>query len=100
MKVRIYKPAKNAMQSGRARTAGWVLEYETVTPRRAEPLMGWISSGDTLNQVKLNFETMEEAVAFARKKGWEFTLQTPHARKIRPRNYTDNFRYIPPAEKV
>lgn len=100
MKVRIYKPAKNAMQSGRARTASWVLEYETATPRRPEPLMGWTSSGDTLNQVKLDFGTMEEAVAFARKKGWEFALQTPQARKIRPRNYTDNFRYIPPAEKV
>lgn len=100
MKVRIYNPAKNAMQSGRAKTASWVLEYETATPRRPEPLMGWVSSGDTLNQVKLNFGTMEEAVAFARKKGWEFTLSPTHGRRIRPRNYTDNFRYIPPADKV
>ncbi len=88
------------MQSGRHKPALWVLEYETATPRRLESLMGWVSSGDTLNQVKLNFGTMEEAVAFARKKGWEYTLSLPHERRLKPRNYSDNFRYIPPADKV
>jgi hypothetical protein len=97
MKVRIYQQSKNAMQSGRAKEGGWLLEYETETPRRPEPLMGWTSSGDTLNQVRMNFRSAQDAVAFAEKKGWEYTVQPPHARTVRPRNYADNFRYTPPA---
>jgi hypothetical protein len=92
MQVRIYQPAKTATQSGRARTKRWQLEYEIETPRRAEPLMGWISSGDTLNQVRLGFDTREEAVAFAERKGWTYAVQEPHERRVRPRNYADNFR--------
>lgn len=96
MKVRIYQPSKTAMQSGRAKTHRWLLEYEIETPRRPEPLMGWISSGDTLNQVRLRFETKEEAIAFAQKKGWEFTVQDAATRRVRPRNYADNFRHDRP----
>ena len=95
MKARIYQPAKNAMQSGRARVGQWVLEYVPPTPRRPEPLMGWCSSGDTLNQVRLRFHTAEEAIEFARSKGMEYTIQPGHERKVRPRNYADNFRIIP-----
>jgi hypothetical protein len=92
MKVRILQPSKTAMQSGRAKTQRWRLEYEIETPRRPEPLMGWISSGDTLNQVSLSFETKEDAIAFAERKGWEYTVQDPPLRRVRPRNYADNFR--------
>lgn len=92
MKVRIYSPAKTTMQSGRATTGTWVLEYEIETPRRPEPLMGWISSGDTLNQVKLRFDSKEEALAFAEKKGWQVDLIEPHDRRVTPKNYADNFR--------
>lgn len=96
MDVRIYKPSKNAMQSGRAKAEGrWILEYETETRRLPDPLMGWNSCGDTLNQVRLNFASVEEAVAFAQKKGWGYTVQSPHERRVRPRNYVDNFKYVP-----
>ena len=96
--VRIYRPSKNAMQSGLGKTDAWVLEYEQETPRRPEPLMGWVASGDTLNQVRLDFDTAEEAVSFAQKKGWNYVVDTSHERKVKPRNYADNFRYIPPQE--
>ena len=92
MEVRIYQPSKTAMQSGRAKTGRWILEYEIETPRRPEPLMGWISSGDTLNQVRLEFDTEEEAVAFAERKGWSASVSKPRERRVRPRNYADNFR--------
>jgi|SRR4051794_4397061 len=92
MKVRIYQPSKTPMQSGRGKTHDWLLEYEIETPRRPEPLMGWISSGDTLNQVRLKFETKEDAIAFAERKGWDYSVQEAHARRVRPRNYADNFR--------
>jgi hypothetical protein len=96
MKVRIYKPSKNVMQSGRARTQGWVLEYEPETPRQPEPLMGWTAAGDTLGQVRLHFASVEDAVAYAHKKGWGYTVLPAHERRVVPRNYVDNFKYIPP----
>lgn len=95
MKARIYQPARNAMQSGRAKTAVWVLEYELETPRGPEPLMGWTASGDTLNQVRMKFPTREDAIAFATKKGWEYTVGAAQTRVITPRNYVDNFKAKP-----
>jgi hypothetical protein len=91
--ARIFKPAKNAMQSGRAQARKWVLEYEPATPRRPEPLMGWASAGDTLNQVSLRFATLDEAIAFAEKQGLDYTVVTPHDEIEKPKSYADNFRY-------
>lgn len=95
-RVRIYRPAKTAMQSGTAKTNRWVLEYEPATPREPDPLMGWASAGDTLNEVRLKFETLEAAIAFARKRGLEYTVISPKQRTIRPKSYADNFRYDRP----
>jgi hypothetical protein len=99
IKARIYKPVKSAMQSGRANTVEWVLEYEQETPRRPEPLMGWVGADDTLNQVRLKFLTREAAIAFAEKEGFEYTVVETHARKVKPQSYIDNFKYQP-AEKA
>ncbi len=101
MRVRIYKPAKSAAQSGRAKTHGWLLEPELLTPRTPEPLMGWVSAGDTLSELrgKLRFDTQEEAVAFANRNGWEFVLEPPAERRISPRNYLDNFRITRPEDE-
>lgn len=95
MKVRIYKPAKSAMQSGPFSGKRWVLEYETVSRRMPEPLMGWTKSGDTYNQVRLKFASCEEAVEYAKKHGWDYAVEPAHKKRVKPRNYTDNFRYIP-----
>jgi hypothetical protein len=92
MRVRIYKPSRNAMQSGRAGSGSWVLEAELETPRRPEPLMGWISSGDTLNQICIRFPTQDEAVAFAQRKGWDVDTRGSSPHRVEPRNYADNFR--------
>src|SRR3954470_17338101 len=99
MKAKIYKPVKNAMQSGRANTGEWVLEYELETPRRPEPLMGWVAANDTLNQVRLKFLTKDAAVAFAEKEGLEYTVNETHARKVKPQSYLDNFKWRPTEEK-
>ena len=99
MKVRIYKPSRNAMQSGQAATEQWVLECEPKTPRTPEPLMGWTSANDTLDQVRVKFDSKEAAVAFAEEKGWTFSVAAAHARKVTPRSYLDNFRYRPVEEE-
>src|SRR5215472_3822954 len=91
--ARIYRPAKTAMQSGRAQTRKWVLEYEPATPRRPDPLMGWASTEDTLNEVQLRFGTLDEAIAFAAKHGLDYTVIAPNASTEQPKSYADNFRY-------
>ncbi len=92
MKVRIYKPAKTAMQSGTAMTKEWVLESEP-TPKEIDPLMGWTPSGETMQQVQLRFATIDEAKAHAEKNGWQYTVEMPRERAIRPKAYADNFAY-------
>ena len=93
MAARIYKPTKTAMQSGRARTKNWVLEYEPASPREVEPLMGWTSSGDMNSQIRLNFDTREDAIAFAERKGIEYHVQEPKTRRVTAKAYADNFKY-------
>lgn len=95
MRVKIYQPAKTAMQSGRAKTEKWLLEYEIETPRRPEPLMGWVSANDTLNQVKMHFESKDAAIAFADKEGFEYDVIEPKERIVIPRSFVDNFKYRP-----
>ena len=92
MQVRIYKPAKTAMQSGTGNTKEWLLESEP-RPKEIDPLMGWTSSRDTMQQVKLRFATLQEATAYAEKNGWTYTVELPHARHVRPKAYADNFAY-------
>lgn len=93
MEVRIYKPAKTAMQSGRAKTKDWVLQFEPAEGASPEPLMGWSSSGDTRKQVRLHFDTKEEAVAYAKKHGYAYTVQADHERRIKPKAYAANFAF-------
>lgn len=93
MRARIYKPARNAMQSGTAKTRSWVLEFAPASAREVDPLMGWTSSSDTQTQVRLRFETREAAVEYAQAHGIDAQVFEPKSRKpnIRPGGYGDNF---------
>ena len=93
MTARIYRPARTAMQSGTAKTERWLLEYEPEAPRQIEPLMGWTSSGDTRTQIKLAFETKDEAVAYAEANAIPYQVFEPRTRKPNIRAYADNFRF-------
>ncbi len=92
MQVRIYQPPKTAMQQGLAETDRWVLEFEPESARALDPLMGWTSSDDTKSQLRLWFDDKDAAVAYAKKHGLMYTLETPRKRKLRPQAYADNFR--------
>ena len=93
MRARIFQPARNAMQSGTARSRGWVLEFTPATEREIDPLMGWTSSGDTQSQVTLRFDTREQAEAYAKARGIRAEVQVPQKRavNIRLRGYGENF---------
>jgi hypothetical protein len=90
--VRIYRPARTAMQSGEASTQHWVVEFEPGTPRVPEPLMGWTGTSDTRSQMRLRFPARAEAVAFAERHGLDYVVQEPRERRVRPKVYADNFR--------
>jgi hypothetical protein len=92
MLVRIFKPAKTAMQSGVGNTKEWILESEP-TRKEIDPLMGWTSSRDTMGQVRLYFASKDEAVAHAEKQGWQYTIDEPKSRAIKPKAYADNFAF-------
>jgi ETC complex I subunit conserved region len=93
VRARIYRQPKTAMQSGRAGTHEWVLDFEPAEPRRPDPLMGWIGSADTQAQVRLRFDTRQEAVDYAEKAGIAYQVELPPPQKFRPKAYADNFRY-------
>src|SRR6478672_3523343 len=61
----IYKPARSAMTSGKARTRDWKLRFEPRSCPFIEPLTGWTGSDDTLAQVELTFPSAAAAVAYA-----------------------------------
>jgi hypothetical protein len=91
--ARIYRPARTAMQSGRAGTKSWVLEFEPRAAKRPDRLMGWVGSEDMqADEVRLQFASREDAVAFAERHGIEYRLRERHERSLRPKSYADNFR--------
>jgi hypothetical protein len=93
MMARIYRPARTAMQSGQAKTREWMLDFEPQQPRTVEPLMGWTSSGDMRQELRLQFDTKEEAIAYCERNGvpYEvFDTKPPVRQRI---SYSDNFAY-------
>ena len=93
MTARIFKPAKNAMQSGRSKTKEWQLDYEPEQPRSVEPLMGWTSSGDMKQQITLRFHSKEEAIAYCEREGIAYQVIEPKVRAPRTIAYSDNFAF-------
>ena len=92
MKARIFQKPKNAMQSGRAGTQRWTLEFAPAEARKPDPLMGWAGSGDTQRQLRLGFASREEAVAYAEKNGVEVEITPTPERRLKIQAYADNFR--------
>ena len=92
MAARIYRPAPNAMQSGRGNSRQWVLVHEQSSAREIEPLMGYTATTDTRTQIKLTFDTLEEAEAYAQKNGIAYSVTPVHESAPKRSSYPDNFR--------
>lgn len=92
MAARIYQRSKNALQSGKARTDQWVLEFAPSEAKRPDPLMGWAGSGDTQTQVKLSFADADAAKAYAEKNGIDYSVIATPAKTLKLQAYADNFR--------
>ena len=89
-KAKIFIPNKSPMQSGRGKTDKWLLEFETKDPT-INPLMGWVSSSDTLSELKLEFSSKELAINYAKKKKIDYEIIEPKKRKTVKKSYSDNF---------
>ncbi len=92
MSARIYQRPKNAMQSGKARTDTWLLEFVPAEAKRADPLMGWAGSGDTQAQVVLAFASADEAKAYADRHGIAARIALTPPKRLKLQAYADNFR--------
>jgi hypothetical protein len=92
MSARIYRPARTAMQSGKGKSKHWVLVFEPQAPRTIDPLMGYTSSTDMRQQVRLSFASLEAAEAYAQKNGIEYSVQPAHEPTPKRVSYPDNFR--------
>ena len=90
--VRIYQKPKNALQSGRYGLDKWILEFEPVEAKDADPLTGWAGSGDTQQQVSLRFDSLDAAKAYAERKGYEVSVTPAAPRVLKMQAYADNFR--------
>lgn len=94
MRARIFQRPKTATQSGTAGAGLWVLDYGSSQREQNDPLMGWWGGTSTQNQVRLAFDTRDEAVAYATANGIAFDIEEPPVpRAIKPKVYADNFRY-------
>jgi hypothetical protein len=91
--ARIFVPPRSTMTSGKGRTQGWVLEFVPAERQQPDPLMGWVGSGDTSNQVRLHFDTRDEARAYAEANGLAYDVEEPPPRTFRSKSYADNFRF-------
>ncbi|KAJ3323391.1 hypothetical protein HDV06_001911 [Boothiomyces sp. JEL0866] len=92
--VRIYRPAKTNMQSGTAGTDYWKIDFD-VQQRWENELMGWSSSADTVQALRIKFDTKEDAILFAQKQGYKYVVQEPKVAKFKVRSYSSNFKYNP-----
>ena len=91
MTARIYQQPKNAMQSGRALTHQWVLEFDRTEKQLPDPMTGWAGSGDTKQQLRLTFASAEEAKAYAEANGIAYNLVPTPPKKLKLQSYADNF---------
>ncbi len=92
MAARIFRPARSAMQSGKGNTKDWLLVFDARDAKTVEPLMGYTSTGDMRSQIRLSFESKEQAIAYAERYGIAYRVEEEHV-SVRPRvSYTDNFR--------
>jgi hypothetical protein len=95
MTARIFRPAPSATQSGPGAQKPWALAFEPESARGIDPLMGWTSSSDMKAQIKLRFATREEAVGYATRNGFAYTVEEPKPETASRRvlsSYSDNFK--------
>lgn len=91
MQARIYQPAKTQSSSGRRKTQYWLIEFEPQSRKEADPLMGWVGSNDTQQQVAMRFPNKDAAISYCKRQNIDYRVYEPRARVVKPKAYADNF---------
>ena len=91
MTIKIYKPSKTAMQSGLGKTKKWLAEYISNENTVKDNLMGWNSSSDTKSQIKVFFDSKEQAIEWAKNNNYQYFVEEPKVRKVKIKSYESNF---------
>ena len=91
MTIKIYKPSKTAMQSGLRKTKKWLAEYISNEEMIKDSLMGWNSSSDTKSQIKVFFDSKEQAIEWAKNNNYQYYVEEPKVRKVKIKSYASNF---------
>ncbi|WP_294121593.1 NADH dehydrogenase ubiquinone Fe-S protein 4 [Sphingomonas sp.] len=90
--ARIVQEQRKTTQSGKAQAGSWTLEFERQQAQRPDPLTGWNGSGDTNTQIRLRFDSKEEALVYAERKGLTVHLVPAAPGVLKLQAYADNFR--------
>jgi hypothetical protein len=90
--ARIIEEQRRTTQSGKAKDGRWTLEFERHEALKPDPLTGWAGSGDTKTQVRLTFDSKDEAVAYATKNGFDVHIVPAAPVPLKLQAYADNFR--------
>ena len=78
------------MQSGKRNAKNWILKFDTLDTG-INHLMGWETSEDTMSEVRLEFNTKDQAINYAKKNNIDYYIVEPQKRKIIKKSYADNF---------
>ena len=92
MKAKIYKPAKTAMQSGRAKYNKWLLKFSDQKNQIKDTMMGWNGGSNTVSQIELKFSSRKEAINYAKKNRIDYEVLETSERKVINKSYSDNFK--------
>tara|TARA_Y200000002_G_scaffold180950_1_gene149298 strand:- start:254 stop:562 length:309 start_codon:yes stop_codon:yes gene_type:complete len=90
-RVLIKKPSKTNMQSGYKKTKTWLIEFEFDDSLQKDVLMGWNSSKNTTKQLKLQFDSLDDAISWCQNNSYEYRVVDQTFKKIKPKNYASNF---------
>ncbi|WP_032112255.1 ETC complex I subunit [Candidatus Paracaedibacter symbiosus] len=94
--ARIFSPSKTSMQSGKAKTGYWVLQFNACDAKYADPVMGWTGSHSTLEQINLKFKTLKTAIDYAQHHGLAVIVDLQQTPRVQRKAYADNFRHDRP----
>jgi len=95
--VFITQREKAPSQSPTHREKSWVIEWQDdlVADNWDNTLMGWVSGADPMQNIalQLEFDTKEQAIYFAKKRGWQYEVAPELIRKYEDGKveYQDNF---------
>lgn len=93
MQVRISQPAKSVTQSPSNLDQKWVLEFlRKPGAQYKEETMKWTGSSSTNNQLKIYFDSLEDAVQYAEENALSYEVVKANIISIRPKSYAANFK--------